>query len=291
VGRSLSMRMLGRLAAVSACVLAAGIVVVPSTGVGAVAPSCGGERPSARPGGGTWTCTLDDEFTAPGINRKTWMVQTTAQYGWHSGAECVVDSPQTVQVSGGHLYLTVRRTPAFTCASPTGGFRTAAIGGSVYTRTFAQQYGRFEVRAKFAASNGGKAGIQGALWLYPANARNGTILSGPTEIDIAEHYSIHPTLVIPTVHSYTALTGYTNYNCAVAGDESGFHTYAVVWSPSNITVQYDGRTCLSMVPPVSIGGRPFLVALSQTVGIGVNAPTALTPMPATETIDYVRVWK
>ena len=73
----------------------------------------------------------------------------------------------------------------------------------MYTKAFAQQYGRFEIRAKF--SNGADVrGVQGALWTYPANRMTSTVLAGPTEIDIAEHYTVHQNLVIPTVHSWTA---------------------------------------------------------------------------------------
>jgi hypothetical protein len=38
--------------------------------------------------------------------------------------------------------------------------------------------------------------------------------------------------------------------------------------------------------------QPFFVALTQALGVGSNAYNpALTPLPATTTIDYMRVWK
>jgi beta-glucanase (GH16 family) len=289
---SMSLTRARKLAVALACLVTAGALLVPSDSVSAAAPICGGEHPTGRPGGGTWTCTFHDEFNATSLNRNVWVVQTTAQAGWHSGNECAIDSPHTVSEGGGLLSLTVRRTPTFTCADPYGNFRTDVIGGSIFTRTFAQSQGRFEIRAKFAPSNAGKSGIQGALWLYPANVRSSTGMTGPTEIDIAEHYSVHPNLVIPTVHSYMSLTGYSNYTCNVVGAETGFHTYTAIWSASAITIQYDGHTCLNLVSPFagSTAG-PFLVALSQSVGTGADAPSAATPMPATEQVDYVRVWR
>ena len=36
--------------------------------------------------------------------------------------------------------------------------------------------------------------------------------------------------------------------------------------------------------------QPFIVALTQALGVGANAVTAATPLPATTQIDYVRVW-
>jgi hypothetical protein len=36
---------------------------------------------------------------------------------------------------------------------------------------------------------------------------------------------------------------------------------------------------------------PFLVALSQAMGVKPNAPTSSTVLPAKLQVDYVRVWK
>lgn len=294
--RNRSMIMRSRLIRLSGTVIGTGVLIaaalVGGSGVGASAPTCGGEHPTASPGR-QWTCTFDEEFSGTSLNRQTWTVQTTAQAGWHSGNECALDSPQTISESNGHLNLTVRKVSPFVCTAPHTSFTTSYIGSSVYTRSFSQQYGRFEVRAEFAYGRG-HPGIQGALWLYPANSRTSTLLAGPTEIDIAEQYSVHQSLVVPTVHSYTAVTSGTNNYCNVNGAENGFHDYVVTWTPSTIVVQFDGHTCLSMPAPLSVsmaGSHPFLIALSQAPGIGRNAPNATTALPATEEIDYVRAWK
>lgn len=245
---------------------------------------CGGEVPA-----GTWTCSFDDEFSGTALDRSSWTVQTTSQYGFHSGDECMVDSPQTLAVGGGTLNLTVDSLAApFTCTDSQGDYTTSNVGASVYTTPFAQQYGRFEVRAKFADESGA-AGVQGSLWLYPVDQKTSTVTNGPTEIDVAEHYSEYPSLVMPTLHAYLTL-GPSTKNCAVAGNETGFHTYAVTWTPSKITFAYDGATCLSTATTGS-SAHAFLLALTQTVGIGKNVPTAQTLFPATAEIDYVRVWK
>jgi hypothetical protein len=63
-------------------------------------------------------------------------------------------------------------------------------------------------------------------------------------------------------------------------------------------VRYDGHTCLvdnwnptGMVKPAPFD-QPFMVALTQALGINTNAfSPASTPLPATTQVDYVRVWK
>ena len=67
------------------------------------------------------------------------------------------------------------------------------------------------------------------------------------------------------------------------------------WTPTSILIQVDGTTCL--VDNYSAAGadpfaQPYFVALTQALGIGSNAFNPWgTPLPATTTIDYVRVWK
>jgi hypothetical protein len=66
----------------------------------------------------------------------------------------------------------------------------------------------------------------------------------------------------------------------------------VDWTPRSITILANGQVCLIDRP---IGGptpfdQPFFISLTQALGIGANAPTASTPLPATTQIDWVRVW-
>jgi beta-glucanase (GH16 family) len=249
--------------------------------------ACGGEQP-VKQDGTPWACTFDEEFTGDALNRNVWTVQTTAAGGFHSGAECFVDSPDNVSVGGGTLNLTVRQTPQpFTCGS----YQTQYTSGSVYTTNFDQVYGRFEVRARFAEA-GGKPGLQGALWLYP-RLSEATQRGGPTEIDIAEAYSLYPNLVMPTVHT----NGGGTHNCSVPDYGAAFHTYAAEWTASVVTFYYDGVPCFRVAPsflglPLNSlrTTTPFFVALTQALGIGRNVNTPDTPLPATLQIDYVRVW-
>ena len=277
-----------------------GLVALPSSPAQAhrSTQNCGGTNYVPKPGGGYWTCTFDDEFNGTGLNPANWTVMDTATSGFHSGAECFVNSSNNVSVNNGYLTLTARREAApFICGDPNGGnYTTQYTSGAVTAYgKFSQTYGRFEIRGSFPAAT--VAGLQSSLWLYPANSTyGGWPASG--EIDIAEEYSEFPDRAIPYVHYNSAGDpNITNNNCLI-NNVAAFHTYALVWTSTSLTFQYDGATCLvntwnpaaPLVAPQPFD-QPFFVNLTQALGIGANAfdPTT-TPLPASTQIDYVRIW-
>ena len=253
-----------------------------------------------KAGGGTWTCTFDEEFNGSTLDSSKWVPITTADNGYAAGPSCFVDSPDNISVSDGVLNLTTRKTAQpFVCNSPKGNFTTSYTAGQVATwGKFSQTYGRFAVRAKFPASK--IAGLQSSLWMWPQNSLS-TGLSG--EIDIAEEYSVYSDRVIPylhyaydksTVNPATNTNVVTNNYCLIS-NVNAFHEYAVEWTASTIKVIYDGKTCMvdNLAPlGASPFNQPFFLALSACLGIGVNAfDPAKTPLPATTQIDWVRAWK
>ena len=249
--------------------------------------------------GGSWQCTLDEEFNGTTLNRKLWDPITTAESGFHSGPECFVDSPNNLSVANGVMSLTVRKEAApFTCDSPFGDYTTQYTSAQIATfKNFAQAYGRFEVRAK--VPNTPIRGLQSSFWLWPDNPvkYGGWPHSG--EIDIAETYSWVNDRAIPFVHYNNGFDpNITNNYCMVA-DLGQFHTYTVEWTKDTLTFIYDGHTCLvdnwKPMPPQlkpQPFDQPFIVALTQLLGVGSNAfDPDKTPLPASTQVDYVRVWK
>jgi beta-glucanase (GH16 family) len=223
---------------------------------------------------------------------------TTAASGFHSGPECFVDSPNNVSVANGVLTLTVRKEAApFTCTSPQGDYQTQYTSEQVATYgTFAQAYGRFEVRAKVPGTS--IPGLQSSFWLWPDNQTKygGWPLSG--EIDIAEMYSAFNDRAIPFVHYNNYQDPYVTNNYCMVSDLGQFHTYTVEWTTEMLTFTYDGQTCLvdnwnPMSPQTKPQpfDQPFIVALTQLLGVSNNSfdPNA-TPLPASTQVDYVRVW-
>lgn len=261
------------------------------------APNCG--TTIVKPGGSPWACTFVDNFDGARLDTGKWFVQQTDGSGFQGGGDCFVNSANNVKVANGVLSLTTRKeAQPFTCVSPYGNYTTSYTSGMVSTYTkFAQTYGRFEVRARFPAVK--VAGLQSALWLWPANPTKYGSWPASGEIDIAEFYSVNADRAIPYIHYYTASVeaSATNNFCMIT-DTSAFHTYVAEWTPSTITITYDGQTCLTHTinPLAPLTGsapfdQPFIVALTQALGVGGNSLTGETLLPATTQVDWVRVWK
>jgi beta-glucanase (GH16 family) len=261
------------------------------------APNCGTKI--LKPSGSSWTCTFVDNFDGYKLDTGKWFVQLTDGSGFGGGGDCFVNTANNVSVGNGVLSLTTRKeaTP-FTCRSPYGNFTTSWTSGMVSTYTkFSQTYGRFEIRAKFPAAK--VAGLQSALWLWPANPSKYGSWPTSGEIDIAEFYSINADRAIPYIHYDAPATDdtVTNNFCMIT-DTSAFHSYVAEWTPSAITITYDGKTCVThTINPLAplLGSapfdQPFIIALTQALGVGDNSVTATTPTRATTQVDYVRVWK
>lgn len=272
---------------------------------------CAGEVLPPKPGGGSWTCTFDDEFDsatgdATALNTSWWTPQLTANSGFTSGPSgdqvCYVNSPNNISVSGEALHLTVRKESApLNC----GGIMTTQYTGGMVSSAygFSQTYGRFEVRALLPETTA--AGLQETLWLWPENDTLYGSWPASGEVDLSEFYSEYSNLDVPyihydfdpsTVNTATHTNTITNY-CQIS--PSQYNDYAVVWSPSSFTVSINGNTCLSdnyaadggVTSPAPFN-QPFFVILTQALGTGTNAfNPATTPLPATTSIQYVRVWK
>lgn len=311
------LRRISKAIGVTAAIVA--LVVATATGpVGAAttAPSCGGEvvmKAATTP----WRCTFDDEFNSTSLG-PAWVPQLTATSGYTSGPEgnqaCYEADGGNVSVSGGHLNLTVRQaaTP-FTCLSPAGNFTTRYTAGMVSTyQHFSQDQGRFEVRAKLPSVT--VRGLQETLWLWPDSPSKYGSWPGSGEIDLAEFYSQYPRADIPYLHyiynpktvapatsantTTVAVAPATDTTAPCALTLGTFNTYTVQWVVGRITISVNGHTCLldnyrasNTADPGAPFNQPFMIALTQALGIGTNAFTpSNTPLPATTEIDYVRVW-
>lgn len=253
-----------------------------------VKPSCGTQT-FYKASGAAWSCTFGDEFDGTAIDTKKWTVQQSPSNG-----SCFVNSPKNVSVAGGALSLTARRESApVTCGSLTSDYTSGQVSG--YAK-YAQTFGRFEIRAKFPASK--VAGLQSALWLWPSSPTKYGAWPLSGEIDIAEMYTTYPDRAIPYLHynSPSDDMSVTNNYCLI-DDVSAFHTYVLEWTSTNLKVTFDGQTCLDhtikSVSPLAAPApfdSPFFVVLTQMLGVGANAPTSSTELPATTQVDYVRIW-
>lgn len=260
------------------------------------APDCGPrvDKPDGQP----WRCTFADEFDGTELDASKWQPLTTVSSNLRGGNDCWVDSQKNITVSDGFLHLTSRREDKpFTCTKPDGTTAESQVSsGSVTTfGAFAQTYGRWDIRARFPEVT--LPGSQGSVWITPQEDTYG---AWPTsgEIDIAEFYSLYPDRVVPYVHYGSSADDrtVTNTLCLVK-DPWNFHTYSMTWTPGQITITIDGARCVGheIHPSSPLQGsqpfdQPFVLNLTQTMGVGTNTPLPGTPLPLTTDIDYVRVW-
>ena len=252
---------------------------------------CGPALPKS--GGGLWVCTFADEFSGRSLDRTKWRPQTNFATGTSSAASrsCHVDNPANVAVGQGSLKLTVRKAaaPVVCMGSPAN-----HTSGMVTTyRLFSQQYGRFEARMKVQGTFG-RPGLQEAFWMWPDDRVASDVMwPAAGEIDVAELYSQYNTLVVPFLH-YTAndnggpIPGVNTAYCTASRGK--FNTYTLTWTPTTLTILVNGKTCLVNTSGDPAFQKPYILALSQALGVGSNALRSSTPLPASMQVDYVRVW-
>ncbi|MEZ0581349.1 IPT/TIG domain-containing protein [Nocardioides sp. MH1] len=247
--------------------------------------------------GSTWTCSFVDNFDGQSLDPTKWILQQTALSGVRTDETCYVDSPDNIAVRDGELLLTTRReSQDIACDSPTGAFSTPYSGGMVGTRgKFSQTYGRFEIRAKYPDVT--VAGLHGGFWAMPANNTYG-LWPASGELDIAEWWSNASTYALPTLHYVGDSADDTGWGCQVS-TPSSFHTYTMEWYPHVVRFFIDGAMCferswnpLGLLSPQPFD-QPFSMILNMGVGTlsGINQVSSDTPLPATYTIDYAKVWR
>ncbi|HET9499766.1 MAG TPA: glycoside hydrolase family 16 protein [Marmoricola sp.] len=243
--------------------------------------------------GSPWSCTFHDDFEGTALDRSVWTPQRTAPSGSNGVYACYADTADNIAVSGGELRLTARADAApQDCGATTPG--TYYTGATVMTyHTFSQQYGRFEARMKNTAAQ--VPGLHEAFWMWPDDRYSPIAWPASGEIDVAETYSQYPDLAVPYLH-YTAddnggpVPGLnTAWNCHAA--RGVWNTYTLEWTPERLSIYVNGSLCLQNTSADPAFHKPYLLLLSQAIGVGTNAVTAETPFPATVSVDYVRAWR
>lgn len=282
------------LAFAASTLLAAGVPPVSAAApmpTRAAADACGTLVPKA--GGGYWACSLAENFSGSSLNRSLWLPMTNPSWG---ADQCLADSPATVRVGNGMLTLqAVRSGAGVTCPVRSDGTRAPYASGWVtsYYR-WSQQYGRFEIRMRNTASD--EAGLHEAFWLWP-DTRYSTDTTWPAsgEIDVVETFSAFPINAVPFLHYNLDDNGgaipqlNTAFDCWAQRGE--WHTYTLEWTSSQLAIDVDGKRCLTNTDGAPTFRKRFIMNIAQLIGVGVNAPTPQTLVPATTLVDYVKVWR
>ncbi len=166
---------------------------------------------------------------------------------------------------------------------------------------FSFQYGRIEARMKLTVGNG----LWPAFWMLGSGYDTiGWPQSG--EDDIMEWVdSYGPNTTSATSHGpgYSAANGIgARYTFPNSGriDDSGFHTYGLIWSPNLLQYYRDSPSNIFLtITPSSLPAgdqwvfnAPFFMILNQAVGGNwFPGPDATTPDVSDVLVDFVRVYQ
>ncbi|HRT87038.1 MAG TPA: glycoside hydrolase family 16 protein [Anaerohalosphaeraceae bacterium] len=149
---------------------------------------------------------------------------------------------------------------------------------------FAQQYGYFEMRAKFPPG----PGTWPAFWLLGLpKLRDPSVTQ--IEIDVVEQYGRNPWALHTNVHLWYPDKRHTAEEAKhfVPGMTEDFHTYGVMVDEQNITFYYDGVQIRQTRTPPEANVPLYILA---NLALGAGWPIDKTPNPSYMYIDYIRAY-
>ncbi len=260
---------------------------------GTVVIWCGGTRDSIKitqdagtseiqpplPG---YSLVWNDEFDGSQLGSDwTYEVQSA---GWvNNELQNYVQEDQVAQVSDGTLKINL--------LNDNGTVKSARI----YARkSTGWKYGYIEARIKLPKGKG----TWPAFWMMPVNNQT---WPDDGEIDIMEEVGYDPNVVVSTIHCKKYNNGGTAIESArqtVSTAQSDFHTYGLEWTSDDLTFYVDNNKLLTYKNDGS--GKdawpfdnPFYVILNLAWGgsWGGQQGVDTTSLPATMTVDYVRVFQ
>jgi beta-glucanase (GH16 family) len=248
--------------------------------------------------------SFDDEFTGPagaspnyGLGKRYWFTDPC----WHTGcgspaAPTRYEAANAYLNGRGDLVLVARRGATGRCGDVACAYTSARLtmvnwnaGGDPVS--FSQRYGTFSARIKLPAG----AGLWPAFWLVGSDiGQVGWPASG--EIDALEVFTASGRIQQHVEYgSAASVQRYgRSYPLPPGQSPTGWHTYAVTWSPSGITWKVDGSPTL-FLSAAQAGAdwsqfeRPFSVILDLALGGIAGLPTGATHLPAKMLVDWVHI--
>lgn len=258
----------------------------------------GADQASADPASQAAELVWSDEFNAgagSGPDGSKWNIEVNGDGGGNNERQYYTDSTDNLAHDGeGNMVITARKDDSGahqchygTCEYTSGRMNTAG--------KFTQEYGRYEARIKIPTGKG----VWPAFWMLGDNFGDvGWPASG--EIDIMENVGHEPATVHGSLHGpgYSGgegITGSYNHPEGWAFTDD-FHTFAVEWSPEQITWSVDGVAYQTFTPADTGGNEwvydhPFFLILNVAVGGSwPGDPDGSTSFPQEMKVDYVRVY-
>ncbi len=272
---------------------AAGTVWIDDVQFNEAAPPTPGALPTPFGRDGNWNLIFRDEFDRATLDQNKWVncyLWDTLGCYKTNGKELEWYMPENVVLGNGTLQLQGQRQNVMGGDGNSYNYTSGIISSGKQTYDpaeaprFVFQYGYVEMRAQVPAGNG----FWAAFWLLRADR----VL--PWEIDIFEVLGDQPNTAHLTVH-YPQPDGSTGQNGdAYIGPNlaSGYHTYAIEWTPERIIWFIDGVERKRETNPAHIPHDPmYLISNLAIGGDWPGPPNDATVFPNALQIDYIRVWQ
>ncbi len=161
------------------------------------------------------------------------------------------------------------------------------------TASWSQKNGTFAARIRIENPS---RGLWPAFWMEGANK---STVSWPEdgEIDVFEAVGQRPAVVQQHIEGGRTLrTAGSGWSFPTRESITGWHVYAVDWTPYKIEWEVDGRTTLTIASSegdavwISSFEHPFAIRLDLTVGGNLpGAADSSSEFPAKMLVDWVRV--
>jgi beta-glucanase (GH16 family) len=271
---------------------------------------------NASPASGAWTVAAEPAPPLPppaspsepgpisgqGYN-KVWADEFDALSGSAWGQGIWYDPgapPNSIFVQGGLLNLVSRRSDGYPNI-------TLSTEGGGNPATFRQGY--FEARMKWTKGNGAWP----AFWLL--SYRHATNPSWPSvnpicsqlgepvshcyaaELDVFEGQGREPNVFYGTIHRnscgcYGVSNQQNSNNWTNTGIDltAGFHTYGMLWTPTQVSWYLDGQL-LNTASVYDSTDQPMFLLLQMWIGGWTGGTDSSTPDALTTQVDWVRVWQ
>lgn len=255
----------------------------------------------------TYQLTFDEEFTSLSISDsatndgKRWYTMTKPccmstsdgklSYLWPNWppappAAGTISPFTLIPGGGGNIRLSIQ--------SPTSGAyagKPVWIGGQIASvapdgKGFSQQYGYFEMKAKFPAGSGTWPGF----WMMAQPGADNNTSDG--EIDIIEAFGAFDRgssgAYKITLHDWKHNTVPFQQTINSGDLTAGFHTYGMLWTEQRIDFYFDGARVAGTNTP-DVMKQPYYIL--ATLGMGGGWPTDQTSSPSDMQVEHVKAYQ
>ena len=222
-----------------------------------------------------WVMTFSEDFDGTELSFPRWTPHDP--WGRERNREGQAYLPDAIEVKDGVARIVARRQ----VAKYDGAQREFTSGMMTTVGSFAQTYGRFEIRCRAASGKG----LESKFWLMP-------VPSGEVPaIDILDVVGSEPAKALFANRWGDERTERSYGGSADVPDLSnGFHTVSIEWDEKRIVWSVDGKEKFQ-----SISGVPhqamYLAVNLAVGGLMAKYPDASAKFPAEFDIDSIRVYQ